>query len=59
MTVPACVMLDGPVYAVRLVPEGTPVLVAPGKPVGGGGVGVVFDTVTVTLVALPTLPAES
>jgi hypothetical protein len=32
ITVPAVVMVFGPVYAVRVVPAGTPVLVAPGFP---------------------------
>src|SRR5947209_14038380 len=37
MTVFAVVMFDGPVYGLSTVPAGTPVLLALGQPVAGGG----------------------
>src|SRR5437867_459860 len=37
ITVPFAVMVHGPLYAVRAVPAGTPVLLASGKPVRDGG----------------------
>ena len=43
ITVPATVMVHGPVYAVRTVPAGTPVFDALGKPVVGGGVELVEE----------------
>jgi hypothetical protein len=47
MTVPAAVMVQGPVYDVNTVPSGTPVLAAPGH-VGAGGDVVVGVGVGVT-----------
>src|SRR3954447_26104182 len=47
MTVSAAVMVHGPVYGVRLVPSGTPVVFGPGKqPPNGSGPSGTFGVAT-------------
>ena len=53
------VIVDGPVYAVSVVPPGTPVLDASGKPVNGEAAGAQDEVVIVVVAAVELLPALS